>query len=307
MTDTEIQTQPIPSVLVEATKHNDVVFIADVNHEDDKTHLAVKDRLSAMHEKGSNAIYIEQDPKETTKQEILGRSDAYGDMAREAERLGMRVVAFDDRTRQNERDARYPEEAKFVQDNDFYLKDQESLIKNFSNHDKMRDYIDEINKNKEEDLKFRNEKMVGNLHNDMSQHPNEKSIVVVGAAHLSGNNDVDEGLRKNGHQSITVEFNHAESNVNALQAVAADRPDLIKHDNFLSYKDPKTNVMKHADTMDEVPWHNAEPVSNIPDHIKALAKSATKGCEGVECTGDKQTAPAATPSTGVKQVQERTH
>lgn len=261
--------------LAQLAKENEVVLIADNNHTDESTINSITLQLAEMYAQGLRHLYLEQDPKVTSLDDILElpSTDAYGNLAREAVHLGVQVHFFDDRSRQRELDARYPTEAALIKIRDPYLKHTDKLVQDLreinqgSAHPlKMEEYLRELMTHKDADLiAFRNERMIDNLSHMMDAHPNEKSLVIGGAAHSEHSDDLDEGLRKKGHQVTTVEIFSPRTRIpkhgmdNPEFAIYME--DVNEQGEFVFYKNPETNKMQRVAGSETLPLKNSEPLA----------------------------------------------
>ena len=250
------------SLLAEIAKHNDVTLIADSDHTDNLIPNAITKELKALYAQGVRHLYFEQDPNMTSiKDAVINADNAHGDMLRKALLVGMDIHFYDDRTIEMERYKRYPEESAFVRAEDPYLLDEAGTIEKYAHPEKMKAYINEANEMFALGVEFRNNRMVENLDHGMRSHPNEKSIVMVGAAHADEIYDLDERLRANGHQVVTVEIHSMNSSVGHS---GADAPDFImaaENGNLRSYKNPATQKVQHPSPDELPPFRNIEPVA----------------------------------------------
>ncbi len=103
-------------------------------------------------------------------------------------------------------------------------------------------------------------------------------MVLLGAAHLEKDHDVDEGLRRLGHQVSTVEVHSARTIVAGL---GTDLPDFIlqaETGRVLTYKaHPGDPYLMAAMQGVALPWHNTEPVATVPQHASPPATPAKTG------------------------------
>ena len=278
--DLEPQTIQNPA-LIEAAKHNDVVIIADPDHADGNIRkYGITPQLAGLYAQGFHDLYLEHDPKEVSVKTLTSLDGEYNSMVKEAVKLGMNIHFYDDRTRETERDNRYPEEAKFIEKNDPYVQgDREEIIKQSPNPDKMRAYLDETQANKAADMNFRNEKMVDNLDGEINGQSSKKALVHLGRGHLDNPQDVDEGLRAKGHQTIVVEVNSAQT---ALTVGGEDKSDIIvaaENGKALSFKNPQTGQIVRVLEGIEIPWRNTEPVANVSPANLCTFSSPSAGCK----------------------------
>ncbi len=261
--------------LVRLTYENEVVLVADNNHSDESTIHSIKLQLPEMYVQGLRHLYLEQDAQEVSLDDILGlpSTDENGNLVREAVRLGMQVHLFDDRSRQRELNARYPTEAALVKIRDPYLKHAEQLIQDLREIDqnsahplKMEEYLHELMAHKDADLiAFRNDRMIDNLSRMMDAHPNQKSLVIGGAAHSENSDDLDEGLRKKGHQVTTVEIFSPSAKI---PKHGLDNPEFAIYmataketGAFVFYKNSETNKMQRISGNEALPFKNIEPLA----------------------------------------------
>lgn len=273
---------PYISSLLKVAENNDHLIIADIAHKDDSKMDAITNQLQDMHNKGYTTIALEVDPKDRENADGVFVGDGgYERMAREANRLGMTIFLYDDRNRQMERDRKYPVEANFLNNH----LGEPALIESSPNPEKMEQYITEINNNWNDDVKFRNGKMIDNLDSYMKTHPNEKVMVILGEQHTWSKDDVDEGLRARGHQVAVVEVNSKKSYIDREGAV--DLPDMVisaESDKVIAYKDKSNGTMKKALEGIEIPWRNTEPIADVSRSNLCNFSPDNAGCKkrGIE-------------------------
>ena len=249
------------SPLSKLAKENEIVLIADIDHEDAKISQALTLELEGMHSQGVKHLYLERDPTEYSPGDLRADPTSFGNLVREADRLGIQVHLYDDNSKKHARDAQFPNEAAFADEHDFYRKDIDAIIKNAPDPVRMQQYLDmETAAYKQDpiDVDDRNPRMIENISLDMARYPGEKALIFAGSLHTDRNNDIDEGLRKAGHQLVTVELNSPDSN---LAIWRSDRPDFTIYtenpNKVTLYKDPQTGLIQAPDG--EIgPWKNSE-------------------------------------------------
>lgn len=250
--------------LPDLAEENQIVLVADANHADELIRKTITSQLEAMHTAGVKHLYLEHDPKDVSLEELLVLKDEQGDLVREATRLKMQVHFFDDRSLVHQLDARHPEAASFANDVDPYLQDVESLAWKSANPAEMKDYIRDVDAHwKADSIDFRNGKMVENLSNELNKHPDEKSLIIAGSGHSNGDNDIDEGLRNNGHQVTTARINTEYTNGSSY---GTDYPDFIIRGETgaaISFKNSETGRMQRLIDADDLPVKNTEPVAEL--------------------------------------------
>jgi len=195
------------SALGQLVGYNDVVVVADPDHTDGNISKAVKSELQAMKNRGANHLFLEHDSSEYSKERAMSGDSQYAQLVREANHLGMHIHLYDDRSKERALDARFSEEATLRHETDKYLDDKEGLIARAENPERMREYLATHAATHDERVQFRNERMVENIAKTMEQYPGERAVVMMGSGHLNGTNDVDEGLRKEGLRTTTVDIN----------------------------------------------------------------------------------------------------
>jgi hypothetical protein len=256
------------NALVSLSKANDVIRVAEPDHTDGAISATVGKQWQGMAANNTKHLFLEHDPKDVTVAQLAGEDSEYGRMIRTAMDNGAQVHLYDDRSRQRERDARYPEESALRHQQDTYLKDPIGLMVNAENPTRMAAYLQEIDANRDADLAFRNERMAENIDRTMREHPGEKAAAMVGAAHTDTTHDLDEMLRARGHQTVTAELNSPNTNNDNLvrRLSSQDKPDVVisaETGDALSYKAPGTNVMQttRGKSDADIPWRNDEPVA----------------------------------------------
>lgn len=254
--------------LKDIAEENKVILIADPDHEDGLILKSITSQLQEMHDEGVRHLYLEHDPKDVSLDQLLALPDEQGDLVREATRLKMQVHLFDDRSREHQLEARHPEAASFADDVDPYHQDRDALIWKSANPSEMKDYLRDADTHwKADSIAFRNEKMIENLSNDINQHPDEKSLIIAGSSHSNEGNDIDEGLRKNGHQIITARVN---TQYTSYSSWGTDNPDIVirgETGEAISFKNPQSGNMQRVSDTDELPIKNTEPVSELPPDL----------------------------------------
>lgn len=272
--------------LVELAKNNQVVVVADLDHTSDDTRQSIQAQLPAMSANGVKHLFLEFDPRNASVSDLISDNANYSELIKSAHGLGIQIHLMDDRSRQQERAARFPQEQAEILKNDPYVINQEGLIAGASNPDKMRAYLAEQTANHDADIAFRNVRMVENIADEMQRHPGEKAMVLVGGEHTFKINDVDEGLRAKGLQTSTAQiFAPDVGNGIVMSAGAADKPDItLRADTgeAISYKIPDTNTNQRVSKMPEgaeIPWANREPVSDRNHPAMLCALDAAKGLD----------------------------
>ena len=241
--------------------NNHVTIIADIDHEDNNIAQYVANNLENYKNQGVTDIWLEHDAKDYSPQQVMGQPNGEGDLASKANQLGINVHLYDDRSQQRELNSKFPEEAAYARQHDTYFDNPDALIQQYHSPDKMEQYINE-KRELLSDISFRNERMADNLAGGISNDPHQKSLVMVGAAHVYDGHDVDELLSQRGVQSAVVELNSKESFKDAALVHAPDKPDFIigtEAGNLLAYKDPQTQKMHAALQGVDIPWKPTEP------------------------------------------------
>ena len=191
---------------------------------------------------------------------------------------------MDDRSRQRDYAARYPEEQAYVNAHDVYREQPDALIAGAPNPEKMKAYLAERQQNEASDLAFRNVRMVENIADEMQRHPGEKAAAMPGSAHVDKKMDVDEGLRLRGYQTATAQIHLPDAVVGApdSHAFAKDKADMVIDSTTgfeIAYKVPGTNMMRAMTSTPsggELPWANREPVSDRNHPAMLCAMNAAK-------------------------------
>lgn len=276
----EPQTDPNAPALTTLSKHNDIVIVADLDHSDGHIRKHLSDQLAGMKTNGVKHLFLEQAADQAS---LIGmyadQEDARGALIREAQAQGIEVHFVDDRSRQRERAARYPEAAEAEWKAGSYLTEtqRKELIANAKDPEKMREYFVEKDANRDSDVNFRNEKMAENIDAEMKKHPGDKAVVLVGANHVNKTHDIDEMLREKGNQVTTAEIQSAYTKGNDLEA--PDQPDFVvkaETGQATFYKDPKTQEVKSfAKLMEgvELPWKNTEAVTDMgKEHLGEMGR-----------------------------------
>ena len=269
--------------LKDLAEENQVILIADPDHEDGLIRKSITSQLQAMHDEGVRHLYLEHDPKDVSLDQLLALPDEQGDLVREATRLNMQVHLFDDRSREHQLEARHPAAASFADDVDPYHQDRDALIWKSANPSEMNDYLRDADTHwKADSITYRNEKMIENLSHEINQHPDEKSLIIAGSSHSNEGNDIDEGLRKNGHQVITARVN---TQYTSYSSWGTDNPDFVIHGDTgkaISYKDPESGNMRRMTDTDELPIKNTEPVNELPpESVNKNTHSASQNNHGI--------------------------
>ena len=277
------------SALGSLTRENKVVIVAEPDHADEAISAAVNSQTQAMVHNGVKHLFLEHDPQDISVSSIAAQDSEYGRMVRNALDSGVNVHLYDDRSRQRERDARYPNEAAFLQQNDPYITDPLGLVAGAENPRRMAEYLADIDNGTGADLAYRNQRMAENIDSVLGKHPNEKALVMAGAAHADTRNDLDEMLRALGHQTTTAEINSPNTYSPNMQnrALVADKPDVIisaETGDLLSYRAPGTNnlvsAMGKSDA--DIPWRNTETVA--PTSSKSPMEMAMQAARNVDCS-----------------------
>ncbi len=270
--------------LANALAHNQMAVVADIDHRSEQIPAIIANQLPAAVKEGAHFLFIEVDPKGSSVEDVISRGDAFAGMVKQAQSLGMEVVLVDDRSRQRERNARYPEEVAFMKAYDPYGMDVDALIAAAPNPERMAAYIDERMQGKHGDIAFRNEAMATAIAQRMGPDEQRRGIFVVGAAHLSAANDIDEQLRANGITTTTIQINAADAEILPELARAADKPDVIIDGNtgqIISTKNPETGTVHAVPADGQVNWRNQEPVA---DRNHPQMQCALDAAGGVNCS-----------------------
>lgn len=255
------------NALVPAAAHNDLVIVADPDHTDGNISNTVRQQLEGMQAQGVSHLFLEHDSQDVSLDTLRQQNSEYGRMIREAESLGMQVHLYDDRSKERDLDAKYPDQANERKEQDPYILDSRALVATASDPEKMQAYLNETQATMEDRLETRNTKIVENISTEMALHPGEKAVVLLGSAHMDTTRDVDEGLREQGIRTTTVEINSPETNGDNLvsRMSAQDKPDLIissETGGAVSYKNPGTNGLLPTAGAESIPWQNQEPVKS---------------------------------------------
>lgn len=284
MDSSEQKTSPKDSALAALAKENQVVIITDLNHYDDSVHQFMANQLASLARAGVKHLYIEKDPEDLKKDfELLNKltrnmgpaellafktseNNPYIDnpdanLHLEAKRFGIEIHPFDDRSQVNAINLVYGQESKLMLE-DPSLSNSE-LIRLAPNPKKMTEYLNELDAAAMESP-FRDKRMLENITSDMSNHPKDKAVIIVGANHTAGKNDLDERLRLAGYQTTSVAIYGAESKVNKRDA---DLPDTVvssETGNFLAQKNGNALNKLNEET---VPYlRNIEPTEALTVH-----------------------------------------
>lgn len=243
------------SPLANLAKDNQIVVIADLEHEDHPTHFYMVDQLQAAKAVGVKHFYIELSKNNyksmlgdlpsristMTSSELLDYKKSpdnpysgswLSELAIDAKRLDIDIHPIDDSTQFDLINAKYPEQAKLAR-NTLGMKDDER-IRISSAPEKMRSYLSEI-KSAVTIHTFRNEQMIENVSLDMKDHPNKKALLLIGADHASTKSDIDEGLAAAGFKTATVSITGPKSK---MIWNIADLPDAVinsEKNSFLNY------------------------------------------------------------------------
>lgn len=280
---------------------NDVTIIEERNHLDMGVYDAVRNELKDAAQKGVKHLFLEHDPLMVAKEEVLQAPDAYGQMARMAESLGIQIHFYDDRPYARAANEKYPEEANIQMQSDMYVENPETLIAQAPDPDRMKLYLDERNPLDPEKIQYRNTRMIANIADVMDKHPGEKALVMTGFLHVSGTDDLDEGLRSRGLRTATLDIITAATPKESTREIssaskdapkthaqkdalrAEDKPDFIidATGQLLFHKIPGTNDLQFSNPTnpDQVlPWGNAEQVTNISGMQAAMAAARAVDC-----------------------------
>lgn len=271
--------EPQKPALVELAANNQIVVVADIDHRSEMIPDAITAQLPAMAQEGMKHLFIEVDPNETNLADVISRGDAFGRMVTKAQALGVEVVPVDDRSRQRARNARYPEEATFMKEQDVYGADVEALINASPNPERMRAYLNERQQNVTADTDDRNLAMTNNIAESMKTHPNDKALVVVGAAHANQRNDIDEMLRVRGFQTVTAQIKASDAEYLPSLASAPDKAD-ITLDAFTgqatAVKNTETGRVQRVVDPATIHWRNEEAVAETHSDAMRCAMNAAK-------------------------------
>ena len=245
MGNSEQKTSPKDSAVAALAKENQVVIITDLNHYvDDGVHQFMADQLESLARAGVKHLYVEQGPEEYKKdyahlndltrnmspEQLLAfetsKNNPFIDnpeanLYLEAKRFGIEIHPFDDRSQVNAINLVYGQESKLMLEDPSLSNDE--LIELAPNSEKMAKYLKEFEA-VAIDSPFRDKKMLENITADMSDHPHDKAVIIVGAKHAAGKNDLDEKLRLAGYQTTSVAIYGAESKVRMQDA---DLPDAV--------------------------------------------------------------------------------
>lgn len=277
------------SALVASASSNDIVIVADPDHTDDNISGTVRGQLEGMKAQGVSHLFLEHDDRDVTIASLRGQDTEYGRMIQQAESLGMKVHLYDDRSSERALDAKYPEESQQRRESDPYFEDQEGLVANAQNPERMQSYLQETEASIQERMEFRNGHMVENISATMNQYPGEKAVVMLGSAHMDSTQDVDEGLRANGFRTTTLEINSPQTNGDNLlsRLSAPDKPDFIitaEQGQAVSFKQPGTNQLQAVAGAESIPWQNQEPVQQSRVGASAGLATALKQANTVNCS-----------------------
>ena len=269
--------------IVSMVRANDVTILADKDHNDPAIMDHVRQQLSALSAQGLQHLYVEQDASEITLRELTQADTPLGRMTAEAERLGIRVHFFDDRSEERALTARYPEAAAYAESvGDYYLFDRDALIAGAPNTEDMRAYI--AGRDETSGSQQRNASIIRNIDQGLDAAPGEKAMVVIGAWHVEQRNDIDEGLRREGHQTGVIEI---KSDDTLVVGRGPDVPDFIARTETgqaITYKANPSHISLQRITEGlELPWRNQEPVVDIQTgtHVSPSSpQGATRTGEG---------------------------
>lgn len=250
--------------LSKIAEENEIILIADIDHENDAISRTLTEQLAGMQAQGIKHLYLERDPTEYSPSDLRADPTTFGDLVREADRLGMQVHLYDDNSKKHVRDAQFPAEAAFADEHDFYRKDIDAIINKAPDPGRMKQYLDmetAAYKLDPLDIADRNPRMIENISREMAQHPGEKALIFGGSWHTDKNYDLDEGLRKSGHQVVTVELNPPDTNSAIWRS---DRPDFTIYtesaDKVTLLKDLQTGLIQTPDG-EITSWKNTESVN----------------------------------------------
>lgn len=256
-----IKSTPLSKLAAE----NEILLVADIDHENDKISRTLTEQLADMYAQGIKHLYLERDPTEYSPSDLRADPTPFGDLVREADRLGIQVHMYDDNSKKHARDAQFPTEAAFADEHDFYRKDIDEIINSAPDPERMKQYLDmetAAYKLDPLDIADRNPRMIENINREMAQHPGEKALVFGGSWHTDKNNDLDEGLRKSGHQVVTVELNPPDTSSAIWRS---DRPDFTIYtespDKVTLLKDLQTGLIQTADG-EITSWKNTESATS---------------------------------------------
>lgn len=249
--------------LIELARANDTVLVADPDHADPAVSQAILDQLPALAAVGVKHLYLEHDAKDVTLEQLRAQPGPYGELVRRAEALGMQIHLYDDRSEARALAARYPQEAALAHRYDPYFEQPDLLVAAAPDAARMREFI-AAKREQLDNNAARNARIVANISADLDRYPGEKAVVLLGAKHLEGTCDVDEGLRLAGHQVVTVEINSPDSFLSAPRG--PDKPDVIiaTESGRTVFKDPITQSMRYLADTAQLPWRNTEPVAHVP-------------------------------------------
>jgi hypothetical protein len=276
--------------LVSITRANDVTLVAEYDHEDGAISKSVGDHWQSMVSNGVKHLFLEHDPRYASLAKIAVEDSEYGRMVNTAIKSGVNVHFYDDRSHEHARNEHYKEESAKVTAEDQYMQDPIGLIAGASNPQKMGQYLYERASASDAELVYRNHKMAENIDGILKQHPGEKALVMVGAAHADKKHDLDEMLRERGHQTATVEINSPYTGggnlINRLKA--EDKSDFViaaETGNLVSYKAPNTNDMISplGKSESDIPLRNTEPVAAPASSLDAAKAAAVQ----VDCSWAK--------------------
>lgn len=242
---------------------NDVTLVADKDHNDPAIMDHLRTQLKGLAGQGLRHLYLEQDAGEITVDELARANTPLGKMTAEALRLGIRVHLFDDRSEERALTARYPDAAAHARSmGDYYLFDRDTLIATAPNADNMRAYI--AGRDETSSSEQRNSSIIRNIDQGLDAAPGEKAMVVIGAWHVEQRNDIDEGLRRAGHQTGVIEVKSDDS---LVVARGPDVPDFIARTETglaTHYKaSPQDNALRRITEGLTLPWRNSEPIIDM--------------------------------------------
>jgi hypothetical protein len=230
--------------LSKIAEENEIILVADIDHENEAISRTLTEQLAGIHTQGIKHLYLERYPTEYSPSDLRADPTPFGDLVREADRLGIQVHMYDDNSKKHVRDAQFPAEAAFADEHDFYRKDIDAIINKAPDPVRMKQYLDmetDAYKLDPLDIADRNPRMIENISREMAQHPGEKALVFGGSWHTDKSNDLDEGLRISGHQVVTVELNPPDSNSAIWRS---DRPDFTIYSENAS----KVTLLKYLQT-----------------------------------------------------------
>lgn len=257
------------SAIKRMVKANDVTVVADKNHTDPAIFDHLRAQLPSLSAQGLRHIYLEQDAKDIGVSELAAADTPLGRLTAEAIKQGVTVHLFDDRSEKRALKAKYPQAAAYADANDYYLFDPEALIANAPNADEMRAYI--AGREQTSGSLARNEAIIRNIDAGLNAAAGEKAMVVIGAWHVEQHDDIDEGLRRSGHQVGVIEI---KSDNTRVVNRGPDVPDIVARTETglaISYKpspEARGGVRIQSTPMDELPWRNTEAVIPAIDPMK---------------------------------------